>query len=425
MRVNGETSLVRSAALWVGALGSLVFAAYTVAHALIVARGTDFAGFDAALHAQAGHLGCVYARSVQFAGARIVPGLVAPATPSGLGWHFNEPLILTYLIYPLSHLPLADAVAAWLFVSAVALGASGLLLWRQLGPVPRLLGFAVITSLLCNAVADMNFWDAQNDAVLLLVLLCGLALLRRGHDIGAGLIFGVVALKPQLVFLVLLVLVYQRRWRVAAAMCASAAALWSASLAMIGRACAVAYLHSAGSLGELQVGIGVPPTLARLAGTAFPAEVLFAVLCLGAAGLLWRLRARETELAISVALGCAVVIGLHTPFYDALFLAPLGAQIARRFPLAVFAAGWLVTMSQMTDAIIDLNYLAPVRTAEVALFAALCAATLVIWMHGEIQDTGRATSPLWLAHLGSGRAEALAGGQAQSTVPARKKTSPS
>ena len=376
--MSGQASLIRTIALWAAGLGSLAFAGVSITHAVIVPMTTDFAGFDAALHAQTNHLGCVYSRSVQLAGARMVPGLAAPAAPSGLPWHFNEPMVLTYLAYPLMHLPLREAVVAWILISAAALGGGGLLLWRRLCPVSRLLAFAVITSLLCNAVADINFWLAQNDALLLLVLLCGLELLRRGRDIGAGALLGVVALKPQLLFLVLLMLVFQRRWRIVTAACGSAAVLWSVGVAMIGSSCAVTYLHSASALDELQIGIGLPTALAQLTGTAFPAEILFAGLCLGAAGILWRLRDIELELAISVALGCALVIGLHTLWYDTLFLAPLGIRFSRRFPLAVIGAGWLFTTAQVADEIMKLDFSAPVRTVGLWIFAVFSAAAITI-----------------------------------------------
>jgi hypothetical protein len=371
----------RILAAWLGCLGCLVLTGISVMYALRVPAVTDFVGFDSVLHAARDHLGCVYTRSVQLTGARAVPGLRAPTTPGQLPWHFNEPLLLTLPVFPLLGLPARAALAVWEAASLAALGGCAVLWWRGLrrepGAVPPALAAGVLASLLFNQIANTNLALAQDDAFLLLAFACGLALLRRGRDYGAGLLFGAVALKPQLVFLVLLFLVFQRRWRAAAAMGGTAAALWSASIAMVGPSCAVHWLHTASQVGELKVGVGLPTTLAVLTNTTLPAELLFCLLSALAVVLLWRLRGIGTELGIAVALACALVIGAHVLAYDMLFLAPLGVVLARRYPWAVYGSGWVVSMALIAD-YLTRWFKAPVHLVEFVPLAVLAAALLAI-----------------------------------------------
>ena len=370
---------IRAAYCLLGIAGTLLVTGLLIIYAVRNAAMLDVTGFDAATHAAVAGLGCVYDRSVQLAGMRRIPG-VSPAYPrSLLAWHFNEPMPLAYLAYPISQLRLAEAVWIWELAGAAALVACGWLLWRRGGVAP-LLACAVITSLLGNGLVGVNFWLGQDDAFLLLVLLWGLALLRGQRDWAAGAAFGVVALKPQLMFLVFAVLLFQRRWRAATAMGCVGAALAALSVALVGPSCAVTWARTASAVTELsvRVGLGLPMTLAKLTHTHLPAEVLFVCLSAGAAWLLWRLRWLDTELAVAVALGLALVIGLHVLYYDAMFYAPLGMRLAQRFPWHVFAAGWLITMAWFVDEITRWAWTAPLRLAQLVPMIGLAAAIVAI-----------------------------------------------
>jgi hypothetical protein len=392
----GQRNPVRSAALVVGCLGLLGLAVVNAALRIPDPVASDFTGFYSVLHAYSAHLGCVYSRPVQFAGAAMVPQEAWSVHHHVLAWHFNEPMLLTMLAYPLTHLPLVPAGGIWVGGNAAALVGCGALLWRRRGSLPPLLTAAVITALLCNEIVNTNFWLAQDDAILLLVFLGGLSLLGSGHDVSAGLLLGVVALKPQLVYLALAVLVFQRRWRAVAGLCGSGAVLWAASVAMVGTACTATWLHTASLVGELQVGMGIPSSLARLTGTKLPAEALFAVLSLAALALLWWLRHLDTDLAVCLAVGIALAIGLHVLTYDMLFLAPLGIRVARRYPWAVFAAGWLFTAAQVVDASTSWagSYKTPVRLAEAAPVLAVGAAIAVVRRLEDPGQQGRGAAPV-------------------------------
>lgn len=338
-------------------------------------QNSDFAGVAAAHQAQSAGLGCIYSRTVQLAGAQLVPGVVAPPVPADLIWHFNEPPVMTLLAAPFAALRISTAVNLWELVIWVALAACAWLLWRERGPLSHWVMAAVAAALLLNMIASTEFSLAQNDALLLIVALLAIDLLRKHQDLGAGLLLGLVAVKPQLIFLAVIALVIHQRWRVLAGCAATVAAIGSISILMVGPACSVEWLGSATKLGEFQIGIGLPGTLARWMGSTAAAEIAFVLLAVVAVALLIRIRRRvDTPHLAAIAIALAVVLGLHTLAYDVLFLAPLGMAVARSRPWSVVAAGWAFTLAQVIYPVGT----APVLATELVPFVAVVLAVIFI-----------------------------------------------
>jgi hypothetical protein len=350
-----------------------------VRYAVIYPQTSDFAGVAATHQAQAAGLGCIYSRSVQLAGSHLVPGLVAPSASADLIWRFNEPPVMTLLSAPLSGLRLSTAVILWEVALWLALGACAFLLWRAHNTLPSWLMAAVVAALLLNGIANTEFSLAQNDALLLVAALLALELLRRHQDLAAGVLLGVAAVKPQLIFLAVIALVIHHRWRVVAACAATLAAIGAISVLMVGPSCSLQWLGSATKLEEFQIGIGLPGTLARWTGSTTPAVIAFLILAIAAVVVLIRVRRRvDTPLLAAAAVALAVVIGLHTLAYDVLFLAPLGMAVARSNPWSVVAAGWAFTLAQL----IYPRGVAPVLATEVVPFVAVTLAILLIVRNG-------------------------------------------
>ncbi len=338
-------------------------------------QNSDFAGVAAAHQAQSAGLGCIYSRTVQLAGAHLVPGVVAPPVPADLIWHFNEPPVMTLLAAPFAALRISTAVNLWELVIWVALAACAWLLWRERGPLSHWVMAAVAAALLLNMIASTEFSLAQNDALLLIVALLAIDLLRKHQDLGAGLLLGLVAVKPQLIFLAVIALVIHQRWRVLAGCAATVAAIGSISILMVGPACSVEWLGSATKLGEFQIGIGLPGTLARWMGSTAAAEIAFVLLAVVALAVLIRIRRRvDTPHLAAIAIALAVVLGLHTLAYDVLFLAPLGMAVARSRPWSVVAAGWAFTLAQVIYPVGT----APVLATELVPFVAVVLAVIFI-----------------------------------------------
>jgi Glycosyltransferase family 87 len=359
--------------------GPIAMALASVRYAVVYPQSSDFAGVAATHQAQSAALGCIYSRSVQLAGAHLVPGLVAPSASADLIWHFNEPPLMTLLAAPFAGLRISSAVNVWEAVLSVALAACAFLLWRRRNGLPHWLVAAVVAALLLNEIANTEFSLAQNDALLLLAALVALDMLSRHRDIAAGVLLGLVALKPQLIFLAVIALVIHQRWRVVAVCAATVAAIGALSVLMVGPSCSLQWLGSATKLGEFQIGIGLPGTLARWTGSTTAAVIGFLILAIIAVVVLIRIRRRvDTPLLAAVAVALAVVIGLHTLAYDVLFLAPLGMAVARSNPWSVVAAGWAFTLAQL----IYPRGVAPVLATEVVPFVAVTLAILLIVRNG-------------------------------------------
>jgi len=284
------------------------------------------------------------------------------------------------LAAPFAALGISTQVNLWEIVIWVALAACAFLLWRERGGLSHWVMAAVAAALLLNLIANTEFSLAQNDALLLVVTLFALTLLRKNWDIAAGVLLGVVAVKPQLIFLAVIALVIHQRWRVLAACAATVAAIGSISVLMVGTSCTAAWLGSATKLGEFQIGIGLPGTLARLLGSTTAAEIAFLLLAVVAVAVLIRIRRRvDTSHFAAIAIALAVVIGLHTLAYDVLFLAPLGMAVAQLRPWTVVAVGWAFTVAQVVYPVGT----APLLATEVVPFVAVVLAVIFLVQNGR------------------------------------------
>jgi hypothetical protein len=381
---------------WAGAAiasaaGSIAIAVAAVRSAVVFPQVTDFVGVAATHQAQAAGIGCIYSRAVQLAGVHLVPGAVAPPTAAGIVWHFNEPPVLTVLAAPFSRLQLPVAVDLWEVVLFAALAACAFLLWRGRAGLPAWLMVAVVAALLLNEIANTDFSLAQNDPLLLLIALLGIEMLRRHLDVAAGILIGVVALKPQLVFLVVIALTIHQRWRIVAACAATIAAIGTVCVLMVGPSCGLQWLGSATQLGEFQIGIGLPGTIARWTMSTTAAELAFVALALAAVVLLVLIRTRvDTPVFVAIALALAVVIGLHTLAYEVLFLAPLGMVVAVSKPWIVIVTGWVFTLAQ----VIYPRGSDPFLATEVVPFVAVTLAVVFVVRRGAPRRLDQETAAM-------------------------------
>lgn len=350
--MNAAGRRLRTAAAIISVTGSVALGLSATLFAGSYPQTTDFAGVDAAHLAQAQGLGCIYSRAVQLAGTGLIPGDPPPPLPGDLPWHFNEPPIITLLGSPFANVRIQTVVDVWEVALWLALAACAVLLWRVRAGLPHIVMAAVAAALLLNDIANTDLGLAQDDAILLVFAFVALELLRRRHDVTAGILLGIVAIKPQLVFLAFFVILIERRWQILAAGIATIAFVTAIGVAMVGPACSLKWLSSATQLGQFQSGIGIPDTIARLTGSAIGAEAVFVALAVAALVVLWKLRSRvDAHLLMTIALALAVVIGIHTLAYDVLLLAPLGIRVARSRPWSVVACGWAFTAAQLFDSI--------------------------------------------------------------------------
>jgi hypothetical protein len=186
----------------------------------------------------------------------------------------------------------------------------------------------------------INLLDGQN--AFLTAALAGFALLwldRR--PVAAGVLIGLLALKPQLAVLFPLALLAEGRWRTIAAAAATVLALVAASLAAFGWASWAAFLHhlpitqAMENAGAVPWGTMPTPYVFALAlGAPVPAAsgvqaavALFAAVCVWR---VWRNRAAAFEAKAATLVAGSLLVSPYLFYYDLLW--------------AALAVGWLATL---------------------------------------------------------------------------------
>ena len=167
--------------------------------------------------------------------------LLGPGHPEFLDLFVSPPFV-TFLYAPLAALSYTAAALVWTMVSLILLAASIALLWPLL---PRLHPFGFATVLLVVAswwpTAEL-FLDGQETALILLAYAGGLRLLLARRDVAAGAVLSISLVKPQLVLLVPLFLLIERRGRALATFSAVGMVLVAVSVVLVSPAGARDYV---------------------------------------------------------------------------------------------------------------------------------------------------------------------------------------
>lgn len=291
--------------------------------------GYDFIAFwSAARLALDGHPEAVFDWDTIAAMHKVaVPGLSGMLFP----WHYPPTSLLAVL--PLGLLPYPAALAGFLAATA------GLwfVLVRRLDPDPR-----VWLVVLAMPAGLFNLLDGQN--AFLTAALAGFALLlldRRPWL--AGLLIGLLAIKPHLALLFPVALVAAGRWRTIAAAALTVAVLTAASLAAFGWDTWAAFLHylptmrSIADNGWVPWGLIPSPYIFALS-LGLPAAIasaLQAAALFGAAAAVWRvwrMPAAPFEAKAAVLLAGSMLVSPYFFSYDLMW--------------AGFAAAWLYLLGR-------------------------------------------------------------------------------
>ena len=323
--------------------------------------------------------------------------------PSWLLPFLNPPFVAAPLAL-VAALPLETAYVAWLGLNVALLAAVCRRLVRTLeGTRLRVTVYTLALSL-TFAPVWVAAMQGQVSFVLVLALLGGWAALRSGRDLHGGLWLALLLVKPQLLLAPALALAWRRRLQALAGLALGGAALFGASLALVGWEGLEGYARltvGASSWGEAY---GVHPQrmhtwrgfLHLLLGTNDPSEVqpwwlLGVVLALGL--LLWTWRGRWNPQSQHFALQWAtlvvvmLLISPHVNFHDLSLLMVPGVLLARylasleqagrldkvltRLPLVGYLATWMALFASS-----DLRLQPSVLFMLLALLMLACAAGL-------------------------------------------------
>jgi Glycosyltransferase family 87 len=231
---------------------------------------------------------------------------------------FPYPPPALFLLWPFGLLPFVWATVAWIVVGLLLYG------WTVRKTLPGMLPVALaFPPLLISGIIGQNGWITAS------LFLGGMALLPCRPFV-AGMLFGCLAMKPQLAVLVPLALLAGREWRALAGSVAGFAGLCLASLAMFGIAAWQGFFDllplygsaaSTGTVGWSKIAslyaslrmIGIPEAIAM---------TIHAVVAVAAIALVWRIW-RDPALTLARAAILAAATMLISPYlymYDHLML---------------------------------------------------------------------------------------------------------
>lgn len=199
--------------------------------------GADFSAFywagHAVLHGGADGLYDIEAQ------AAFLDALRAPAPSSAEVHAFVSPPYWALFFVPFGALPYPAALAAFWALSFALLGLNARALSAEL---PALDALGATGRRMALAIGFFpclfSFLNGQTSMLLLTPLTLFFVLLRRREDLWAGLVLGLLAVKPQLAFGPVLILLAAGRWRALLGAALSAAAWLALGMALLPQAMA-------------------------------------------------------------------------------------------------------------------------------------------------------------------------------------------
>lgn len=219
---------------------------------------------------------------------------------------------LAWLVAPFALLPFAWANLLW----SIFLGLAFLLTWWLISPGRGLPKAA--TLLVALALPPIAFGLLLGQVVIVVAAGVAIAawLMRRGQLFAAGLFLSVIALKPQLAFLLPLTLLAGGFFRTVAGWITGSVALLTVALVTTGPQGLWTYasrlLDAAHSPETFAVPVGV--TLSGLLGGGLVAHLVQGVIGAAVIGIAWQQRARGCEFGIALGVVGSLLV---TPFVHA------------------------------------------------------------------------------------------------------------
>ncbi len=248
------------------------------------------------------------------------------AHPKDLPFAYPPPLLL--LIWPLGWLRPVPALLAWYGVGLAAFIAAT---WQRRAGVRIALLALIAPSTL------VALYYAQNSFLVAALLIGGWRLLPR-RPVLAGVLFGLMAFKPQFGLLLPIVLISARQWTAIVAAAVTVAAMTGASVAAFGLAC---WTRLPVALAGLSAVVAAHPRLDHLAPTVTAGmrlldagtgltQITQILAALTAAALMWRAARGGVTPLVGAALMAAVFLATPYAFlYDLPLLSYAALAVVR------------------------------------------------------------------------------------------------
>ncbi|HYP40902.1 MAG TPA: glycosyltransferase family 87 protein [Chloroflexia bacterium] len=172
----------------------------------------------------------------------IAGGYIRLSTSESLQYPYPYTPFIAVLWSPLSGLSPLVGKAIWDLLN-IAMLAGGLWYLLLSLPLPRITQLLLLLAAITSFPFIVNLEQGQSSGVVMLGFAGGIALLRRERDLPAGLLFGLLALKVQWLPLLVLVLLFKRRWWALAGLAATVSALSLLAIAVMGTSWIPDYLR--------------------------------------------------------------------------------------------------------------------------------------------------------------------------------------
>lgn len=335
-------------------LGALLaHAVWALAAALSGGWAVDFLAFDTGARLAAQDGGHLYSPDVQ---TRVEAGLLGyephPFFPS----YFLNPPFAALLLRPLIGLSLQQATDVFVIASAIALVVAARLLMLHLGDLPRTMRAAVVGLSVLSFPGSYALLLGQWGALLLLAAATALWLIDRGRLLAAGALVSLLLIKPQLMWMLVIVLVIGQQWRILAGMGLGALIAGVSSLSVTGLGGGqqlVALLNHPQFVATGPISRSLPRVASLLTGgrvgNATAALVLAAAACVPLVRFR-RVLAERADVALGVGILLSLLLAPHVNDHDLLLLAVPATVAAPRFPrltvVTLFAVSAIFALMQ-------------------------------------------------------------------------------
>ncbi|MEO8286903.1 MAG: glycosyltransferase family 87 protein [Chloroflexota bacterium] len=355
----------------------------------------------------------MYNLDVQLEGQKrlIAEGYLILSPTDGLHYPYPYTPPIAVFMSAFAGLPPTTGMAIWDLINIAALAAG---FWYLLSTLPlrRFARLALLIGALTSFPFVVNLEQGQSSGVVMLGFALGIGLLKKGRDIPAGLAFGLLVLKIQWLPVLVLVLLWKRRWRTLAGIAGGAGAIMLISVLVAGTGWLPDYLHILGRAQQYARELlldpwyshSFPGGLAALIGPSSDDAVRFAnvaltVLLVGLLVYLWRGKWQPSSARWDGLMGATVLVALFTNLqlntHDLCLVAlpaALGLSYLRRqqqataYRTAWYALCWTIYIA--TGLFLPQVFSLPVRltTLVIALMLGIMAYTLANKQQGAVRE---------------------------------------
>ncbi len=270
---------------------------------------------------------------------------------------YNHTPIEALIIAPFVELPYQISYLLWLSLSLLAVGLAIRWLWIAF-PLPQDIRWLALITIASYPFLHSGLWLGQNTPFVLLGL-CGLLVaLHQGHVRLAGVALALVALKPQLLPIIILFLIVQRQWQTLGMTFGTLSLVTFAIMPWLGVAWPLQYVRFLFQIANWAQGEAIDAAImlnwrglsVNLVGSWSPRLPTMLTIGLSVATVAylgwywWRSRhtLRSTSLLWSMAIIVALLVAPHTNPHELTLLIIPFWLVAAIVPRSLLSPRWLV-----------------------------------------------------------------------------------